>query len=205
MTTALRPHRIRLACNQDTHTGLVDALTASTALIWRGTAVNVEIGLFVGSTIIDSKSNIASLYFEIHATPRSSAPLVQKTVVGSTLDVTVSGANWTDGTKQNVTIALTSADTQFDLADSTDETRTFWMVVHVVDTSGNKITCGGGQIKVEEDGAQNDLAVVPMSNPAFRISDGELQLYNPDSGTWHTVSIRGSAGQETLAISGGAA
>lgn len=204
MTISLRPHRIRLACNQDSHNSLVDALTSQVPLIWRGTSVNVEIGLFVGTTIIDSKASIANLFLEIHATPRSSAPLVQKTVAGSSLDVTVSGANWTAGTHQNVTISLSSADTQLDLAGASDEKRTFWLVVHIADTSGNKITCGGGQLIVEEDGAQNDLAVVPQTRPAFRISDGNLELYNPDTETWHAVYVKGAPGQERVVIAGGA-
>lgn len=205
MTTSLRAHRIRLACNQDSHVSMQDALTTQVPLIWRGTSVNVEIGLFVGTTIIDTKSNIANLYLEIHATPRSTAPLVQKSIAGSALDVTVTSQQWTAGTHQNTTITLASADTQFDLAGASDEKRTFWMVIHIVDTSGNKITCGGGQITVEEDGAQNDLAVVPQTVPAFRISDGNLELYNPDTATWHAVYVKGAAGQERLAIAGGAA
>lgn len=200
MTQALTARRLRFKFDSQDNTPATDVLTGLQAIVWRGTAVSIEVGLFRTSSVaIDDVSNITTLYLEIHASPRSSSPLVQVTATPATL----SSANWTAGTHQSATFTLTAAQTQFDMASSSDEKRTFWLVVHAVLTGGTRITCGGAQLTVEEDGAQNDLAVVPLTNPSFRISDGELQIWNPDQSKWHTVYVRGGAGQEQLVIAGG--
>lgn len=206
MTVQLTPHVIRLACVKDVHTPANDLLTAQAPVIWRGTDVFVQLGFFIGAAIIDTKSNISKIYLELHS-PRSSPPLVQKEINGSDLDVTVTEAHWTDKSQQNLTVQLTSADTQQALNDSTDDKRDFWLVVHAVDTSGKLITWGVANLTIEEDGAQNDLAVVPMASPAFRILNGELQLYNPDQPLtpWHSIYVRGTAGQEQIVYGGGVA
>ena len=93
MTTALQPTRLRFACNSRSHSLVTDKLTGAAAIIWRGVPVDVEFALFVDTTLVDDKSNLSAVYFEIHATPRSTAPLIQKTLVPGDLDMTISEAN----------------------------------------------------------------------------------------------------------------
>lgn len=57
------------------------------------------------------------------------------------------------------------------------------------------------RLQVYDDGAALPL---PVDAPrAFRIDDGELQLWNPDQSKWHSVYIRGAVGAEHLVIAGG--
>ena len=72
--------------------------------------------------------------------------------------------------------------------------------VVVFAATGEYITLGAGQLLVEEDGAQNGLAAITAAVPAARLSDGELQLWNPDQSKWHTIYVKGAAGAEYLAI-----
>lgn len=187
MTTALQPTRLRFACNSRSHSLVVDKLTNAAAIIWRGVPVDVEFCLFVDTALVDDKSNLSAVYFELHATPRSSAPLVQKTLVPGDLDMTISEANWNDGTKEHGTFALTHADTQVDFTDASDEKRNLFWVIHALTTDNKYITCGCGQITIEEDGAQNDLAILGASNPTAGMQDGDLWIKDRVTGDRYQV------------------
>jgi len=184
---------------------MVDAVTNLPAVIWRGTDIVIDLGLFTSSTVIlDVVAPIVTLYLEIHRR-RSLPALLSKTVAAANIAITPTSETWLAGSAQNASIALTAAETQFDLAgdgailDKAD----FWLVVHIVDNAGKKITWGVANLTVEEDAAQNDLDVVPMSNPNWRINDGELQLWNPTQSKYQTFYPLGTAGQETIAWGAG--
>lgn len=198
MTTQLLPTRLRFACNSRSHNLVVDKLTSAAAIIWRGVPVDVEFALFVDSTLVDDKSNLSKVYFELHATPRSSAPLIQKELDVSDLDVTISAEEWNNNTDQHGTFELAHADTQVDFSNATDEKRTLFWVIHALTTDGKYITCGCGQITIEEDGAQNDLAILGSSNPTARVVDGDLQIQNKTTGVWRVLFLEGSGAEETI-------
>lgn len=51
-------------------------------------------------------------------------------------------------------------------------------------------------------------AAVPITvavDRAYRIADGEFQLWNPDQSKWHSIYVRGGAGAEQLVIGAGEA
>jgi hypothetical protein len=166
--------------------------------------VQVEVGLFNNAALQTDISNIASLHLEIYSSSRSGGPLVTKTILAGALVGTLSAEQWTTGAadKYHALFLLDYADTQLPLSgDSTlQQKQTFWMVIHAVTTDGapRRITWGGCNLEVEEDGAQNDLAVVPMAAPTFRISNGDFQLYNKTTGKFHTVWFEGAEGIEQL-------
>lgn len=191
MTTALSIYRIRLKLDPRVLTDVPCTITGATPQLWRGVDAQVECGFYMGGTIVDSFTNIATVYLQIHRL-RSGPALVQKSLaVGSLTACT--DPNWTTGTGQHAIFTLPAADTQFDLTGSQQDALTFWLVVHAVTTGGARITLGGSQLKVVEDGAQNDLDVVPMSAPTWRIKNGDLQLWNPDTGLYHPFGPRGPA------------
>jgi hypothetical protein len=197
MSTQLQPKRLRFACDSRSHSLVVDKLTGQAAIVWRGVPVSVEFALFVDSTIVDDKSNLTAVYFELHS-PRTSLPLVQKTILAADLDVTISEANWNDGTKEHGTFELTPDDTQVDMASATDDKRVLSWVIHAVTTDGDYITCGVGQITIEEDGAHNDVGILGASNPTARVIDGDLQIKNRTTGVWRNVILDGSGDDEHL-------
>lgn len=200
MTLALSPQRVRLSCDPLSHDGLTCRLQGSAPKIWRGAAAYVEVGIYYDGTFVDSLIGITSLHLDIlSASDRDGAPLLQKT--DASLD-TISSADWTGDTpsKYHARFTLTSADTQFDMTDAVDNVLSLWLVVHALLADGSYVTLAAGQLQVEEDGAQNGLAVVTSPSPAYRLSDGELQLWNPDQSKWHTIYVKGAAGAEYLAI-----
>lgn len=201
MTTQLTPTIVRTRFDRNSHGSVVDA-GGSPPLIWRGTTVVWQIGLFVGALPIDDKTNLQTLYLEIHS-PRSSHPLLQKSVAAADLDATVTAETWVSGTKQHASIELSAEETQFEIQDGSNDSKNLWFVCHVVTTAGKRITCGGGQITVEEDGAQNGLAVVPQTDPSFRIKDGNIQLWNPTQQKFQTFYPDGLPGQERIVFGPG--
>jgi len=58
----------------------------------------------------------------------------------------------------------------------------------------------GSQITgVLKDASAFAPAIVPAQ---FRLdASNGIQLFNPDTGSWHTLAVRGQAGQQTLEIS----
>lgn len=199
MTVSVTRKRIRLAFDSKDHTQSVDVLSQVVPLIWRGESVQIEIGLFLRGAIVDSKTNIAQLVLEIHDSSRATFPLVQKTLQNAAV-ATPTAEEWAAGTSQHGLFLLDYADTQFDMSRATDNVATFWLVVHIVTTDAQplRLTQGGCSFKVEEDGAQNDLAIVPLSAPTFRIINGNLCLYNKTTGRFQAVWMEGEADQETL-------
>lgn len=190
MTTALRPCRVRFACNVDSHDPVSDKLTGKAAITWRGVPVRVEFVLYVGANLVDSKTDISKVYFQIHSN-RSLGALWVKEIAGSTLDVTVSEAEWLAGTDQHGTFELDETDMQMDLVAATDNKRTFYWVLHVVMTDGTPITVGTGQWTVEEDGAGNQLPVTPGTNWNLRQSPttGLVQVQSPRTALWHNLQL----------------
>jgi hypothetical protein len=206
MTVAARD-RVRVSCDSRSHAGLVCRLQGSAPYIWRGTDIYVEVGLYVAGAFRTDITDLASLTLEIlPIDDRAGNPLVTETILAASFGTCGTEADWTANAadKYHARFLLSSVDTQFDMTDASENVAQFWMVIHAVSTSGERITYGAGILMVEEDGAQNGLAVV-SSNPAARIQDGELQLWNPDASTWHTVYVRGAAGAETIVIGAGEA
>lgn len=195
MSLALPKNRIRITCDAASHGGLTCRLQGGVPKIWRGNDTYIEVGLFFDEAIVDSVTDIAQVVLDIIPyADRDGAPLVEKTASA----VSCTNADWIADTdsKYSARFALAAADTQFDMAEASENILALWLVVHVVTTAGARITYGAGQIQVEEDGAQNGLAVVPPQGNNYRPSPttGLPQFYNPDTGKWHSFQPRGPAG-----------
>lgn len=195
MTIALRPCRVRLSCNVDSHAAVVDALTTQAAITWRGVPVNVEFVIRVGTALItsitDTYGTIDKVYFSLLSN-RSLAPLWTKELAASALAFTVTDATWLDGTAQHGTFALTAADMQVDMTAANNGQRVMFWVLHVVMAStGTPITVGTGQWTIEEDGAGNGLAVNPGENWNHRASPttGLDQMRSSRTGYWHSLDL----------------
>jgi hypothetical protein len=208
MTTIAR-HRLRIAPDIKIHTAATDIVSGSTPLIWRGTDVQVEVGLFYAGVLQTDISNIASLHLQIFDGSRTGNALVTKTILAAALVGTLTANDWSAGTpdKYHALFTLSYADTQLpmDGSGTTQQKKTFWLVIHAVTTDGTsrRMTWGGCNLEVEEDAAQNDLDVVPLAAPTFRISTGDLQLYNKTTGKFHPIWFEGPDGAETIKYGAG--
>jgi hypothetical protein len=194
---AVQRRRIRLKCDAQNHTLMLCQLTGKTPKLWRGIDAQIEVGLFDGGIFCSDLSNLASLILEIHASPLSGAPIVQKTLVLGDLTDDLVESDWTgkDPEDYHGLFEFTGLETNLEMTGATENSRTFWLVVHAVTTDGYYVTFGLAQLVVQEDGAQNGLAVVG-TNQNWRVSPttGLIQFYNATTEKWHSFVPTGPAG-----------
>ena len=206
MSVSLVPDRLRFALQQGSHDALTDLYRGSAPVLWCRMHASIDVALFALGYLVEDFTDVDSLVCELHESTRVGSPLWQKTVAGGDIDDTLTLPEWDSNAvdKYHARFELSDEDTALDVTGgASDLTRVFWLVFHLVKTDGTQIVCGVASVTFEEHGAQNGLSVVPLTNPSFRISDGELQIYNPDEETWHTIYVRGAAGAEQIVLGGG--
>lgn len=203
MSLQLPRYRMRLACDALSHGSLHCLLQDRSPIVWRGVDMQVEAGLFWGSTLTDDIDNITTLTAEIHDnSDRAGAPLVQKTlaVVGLKTDLTLE--EWQGGAADNAhgVFEFSDEDMQLDMTDAVQNIKTFWLVIHAVTADTYRNTYAAGTFDIEEDGAQNDLSVVTSPTPTAKLSTtGDIYIYNPDTERYHRQQATGPVGAVTVA------
>jgi hypothetical protein len=196
MSQTLPRQRIRVALDPLSHDGLSCILQGRAPILWRGTDAYIECGFFTDGVFVDSLTGIVSATLDILSySDRDGSPLVTKTVLAADFGTTLTSEQWTSAAadKYHARFALDRTDTQFDMTDAVDHVLNLWLVVHALMSGGEYITLGAGQIQVEEDGAQNGLSVINAAAPAFRILDGEIQLWDPAEEKYRTLMIDAGA------------
>lgn len=200
--TQLAARRIRLAVDPYVQTDTNDLLTSKLPRIWRGANTVIEVGLYQNGVWVTDISNIAQLIMEVHSTIRLSAALTSKTLATASL-VSCSLADWTTNAadKYHGRFLLQAAETQYEMPDNSAQVTTFWLVFHALTIDQYKITLGGTQLTVEEDGVENGIpAIGNASDPLWNITGNDLQLWNETQGKYQTIYLSGAVGQETLVI-----
>jgi hypothetical protein len=204
---ALVAYRIRLEMNPEDHEGLNCLFQLKKPVIWRGTDVSVEIGLFNLGVFCTDISNFVNVILEIHpADDRAGAPLIQKTVLKAAMNAALTEVKWDGGLAADchASFTLTAADTNFDFALAMDNKIQLWLVVHAELTGSKYITLGTTILTVEEDATNSGLPVIGSSFPNFRLTGGnKIQFKNPTTGKWYTLFVDGAEGAEQLTIEAG--
>lgn len=195
MSQKLR-QRIRIAFGESTSfDSEKDKRTSNLPKSWRGADVQVEAAIFDGSTFIDDISNIDTLILTVSAGAAglSSAPLLQIEVDSAELNTTLAKNDWEGGDEDDChyKFEITKDQMQFDFTGATNNQRELRMTLHGVtnDTTPRYITFGFASWVIVEDGVQNDLDVVGVSDRTVRVSSaGSLQIKHPTTGNWHDVN-----------------
>lgn len=195
-------YRIRMAMDPEDHEGLSCVFQKKKPVIWRGTDVDVEIGLFNTGEFVSSITNIVKVMLELHSSEnRGSSPYVQKTVLNAAMNGSLTEVLWEGGDPEDshAVFHLTHDDTNFDFTSAIDNKIQLWMVIHAELTGGELITLGTTVLTIEEDAANLGLPVIGTSAPNYRLSGAnKLQLRNPTTGKWYTLYFDGPEGAETL-------
>ena len=207
MTLALSKNRIRLALDPLNHDPISCILQERKPIIWRGTDVDIEVGIFFDGTFVDDISNITSIILEIHNnSDRTGGALIQKTILAADMD-DISSEEWISeaANKAHAVFELSNAETNFDMTGANQNKLQFWLVIHCVLTTGEYLTLGSTNLEVEEDAAQTGIPVLGTANGNFRVtSGGELQIKGKTTGKWYTAWIKEDvAGAEQIFIEEG--
>lgn len=194
MSTTLTRKRMRFALVAHSHERMKCLLTNNPPKLWRGVDLQIETALFIDSNLVDDLTSVAQVVCEVHTTDRDDDALLQKTVSSFTA---CTAQNWTTkaADQYHALFEFTAAETQVDMTGAQSNSRTFWLVFHAVTDTGLRVTLGSADLVVEEDGAQNGMDVVGTTiEHRFSPTTGLLQLFNPDTGKWHSIQPRGAAG-----------
>lgn len=207
MTVALTRARVRIAVDLVQRSIIVDALTSESPVLYRGNIGQFELGLFNNEAIVDDLTGIESLTVEIRSRINPEAPAyLTKTIEAASLTACTE-EHWDDGTEQHALIQISDAET--DLPAQGDSVE-YWLAVGAVLTDG-PVTLGKGILKILEDGiggasgsgayptfAEADARYMRrgIANGSFRTdANGQhIQLFNADTGLWHTIFCAGAAG-----------
>lgn len=203
MSTSLTRRRLRFKADSGIHNPVVNILTGAQPVIWRGTNVQIEVGIFTGGVFVDTFTNIDQIVLEIHTSgTRNSVPLLQKILPATSITTTLTEVQWNTGSLYHAVFELDDSETQFEFDSNAQyNSQKFWLAIEAITkTDAYHITLCGCELTVEEDGLNNGLSVVTSSDPAYRLNNGELQLWNPNQSAWHSIFINGTAGNETIAI-----
>ncbi len=194
--------KLRLKCNWRSHAAMVDIITNTAPLIWRGNDLDIQIGLFDGDAIHDDLSTVTSVIVELHQDRSATIGALWQKVSGTDFSLTAcTQTNWDNGTGQHAVVPVTAVQTNVDMTGHTNYRKSFWLVVHVVLTSGKKKTYGFTMLEIEEDSAQLGLAPIGTTSGNARMnSSGMFVLKNRTTGEYRTIFLEGSGNEETLAF-----
>lgn len=158
--------RIRCKIDVSQSSPFVDVLTGSTPDFWRGEDVQFELAFYYGSALADL-TEFDDLILMIKDASRDGAPLVSVTIHAADLNLTLTTAQWEAGTGEHCTVAISSAETNFDLGGA-DSVR-YWLVLFATTTNvpPRLITLGGTHVNVLENGYTEAPTVTAGAAPTL--------------------------------------
>lgn len=213
MSVTLTRRRIRCKVDAAKFPNLVDFKTGNTIRVPRGNDAQLDFLIMYGSELV-SLANFATLRLEIMDSARSGSDIADVTVAQVDFELAATLADFEAGTDQHLIVPLTAA-MMNQAPDSGSKEKTFWAVLSglTTDVPAYTVTIAGGAFIIEEDGT--GVAVVapePVDQyytreeadgryiqraehqARWRFHQGELYLYNPDTGKHHPIVPRGAEG-----------
>jgi hypothetical protein len=130
----------------------IDSATLAPVAVWRGEAVDVDVGLFDDATTPETMTNVTLMTLDISATADHAAPIqsIPATVANGRLDLTVTDGDWTAGTAQHARFPIAKG--ALTLAMDGAETRTLYLRITAIE-SGEWIVLAQGACSIHEAGA----------------------------------------------------
>jgi hypothetical protein len=128
----------------------IDVNTGDAPRFWRGSGIEIDVGIFDGSSVGLDLSNLYSLTLNLQPGPTSPVPWVTKTVVAADISSPINYGDWLNGLTQNAKFILSAADTDVGLL--AQPSRQFWLTVTGVTTSGAIIVYGAGYVTLYNPG-----------------------------------------------------
>lgn len=144
------PGRIRGQVNVAKTDSWINKLTGQTPEYWRAFAIQVELAFFVSKTELMDLTSLVSITVEIHDNAARIRPaLVSKQADSLNIDLTVE--DWNAGTDYHCKANFDENDMDLDLGGQS--VKTFWIFVHGINTTGDRVPLGGTTLKLNESGA----------------------------------------------------
>lgn len=153
--------QIRLVATRRGTSAMLDAVTASTPEIFRGTDVEFAFAIFQGDALLDP-SNLAIVTLEVKKRDGRAAPsLMSKSIGAGELNPTLTLEQWEAGTHAHGVVAFAAAETAPDLGDADEETYHLVLSAETADIPAQHITLGISTLRIVEDGTHYGLVPSP--------------------------------------------
>ena len=159
--------RIRLAIDTSQMGSINDVLTGANPQFWNGVDLQIELGIFYGSTLVDV-SNFSSITVDLKEfDPRTGLPLMSQTIASGSINDALTLTAWNGGapTDCHALAVFTNEETNLYL---NQDSVTFWLVVSALtgDTPAHKVVLGATPMVVQEggEGVEPPASVV---NPTY--------------------------------------
>lgn len=155
------PIRLQATLSGSPPVAPLDVNTGTTPKFWRGSSVQIQVGIFDAFGAPVDLSNLAKLQLFLFKSSTDLVPLVTKEIAGGSLTALTS-LGWANGTQQNATFALTPGDTDQGLGGATSAP--FWIVLNGVTNAGNQVLYVAGPATIFL--ASNALPSSAMPTPS---------------------------------------
>lgn len=133
----------------------------------KAVALEIDVAVFFKGAL-DGIANLTGVIFRALALRHSTSNLIYK--LASTLDDTLTVAEWLNGTNEHATLALSAAEMNVAMTSSTANSRTLYCVVEATRASGGNIVLGEGHITLLKTA---EVADPPADNPGGAITTEE--------------------------------
>ena len=208
---SLAPLPIRLFCDLAAPTQLNDLNRGSQQpTFYRGDDIEIDIGLGQSGALLTSLASggaggVASVTLQLFASENDTgAPMISCAVLASSMNLSLTQANWTAGGSANSHAAFVIPNSQTAISLGGASSVNYWLRVtaQTTDSTPKTITFLDGPITVR-DGPISTASAPPLA--AFRIYTvvGQVvpQILDTSTGLYHTLAIFNDAGVLTLQLS----
>jgi hypothetical protein len=218
--------RLRIKVDVSTREMAVDVIGQQPSL-WRGSATDVEVAFFNSTALVTDFTTVSTITLEIRDYSSATgvdtgSPIVAVTLTAAEINDALTEEEWDAGTAAHAKFTLTPQNANLDVG--TTGVADYWLDVYALSTGspGEPYTYGASVLRVYEDGAGTGGTAVPPPDPptyltiaesdarylranpdpgSLRINaSGNLQLWNPDTGKWHTIIASGAVGSVGLVV-----
>jgi hypothetical protein len=172
--------RIRMALRCEADKEIYDKVSSETAVIYRGTAVQFELGVFYRAQF-ENPSNFSVIKLELKPfNDRKGNALMTGTVAAADFNLLCTESQWDDDLDQHAVIEFTGTQTNISIDGGSDpDIQDFWLVISTLttDVPPKPITLGTGRIRVIEDGTGSaDAAPLPAPPVSYTQAEADARF-----------------------------
>ncbi len=159
--------RIRAEVDVVSQEPFLDAITAETPSMWRGTDLAIELGFFYGTAGVIDITPFSSVTVEIRDAETRKVVLATATLAAASMNPSLTGDQWEAGTHQHGVWTWPKEATRWDLQGQLQ--RDYWLVISAItsDLPPRAVTLGATTLTVVEDGAGEDANSPLPGDPLY--------------------------------------
>jgi hypothetical protein len=177
-------NRVRLKIDVSTTKDILDVATSQPPVIWRGTDVQFELGIF-WKEYLQKINNFSSITIDIKDPEDLEGPaLSSKTLAGSYINSFLSDHEWDNYVSEHALVVFNSSETNIDLQN--DREKSFILVVSAITTDipSRCITLGKTTLRILEDGVPCSAFTPPVGPDYYTKQEADARYRLAANSGW---------------------